>query len=128
MKSPFPMINVVSIFVLLLAFTAAQSMGQGNTATTRTNNPDGSTTVTTTTTYKDGSTTTTTTYDKDGHDAGTTRVDKQTKDGETTTTTTTYDGNGHETGKTIERVDQGGNKTIIIIDPATGDVKSSTTI
>lgn len=101
---------------------------QGNTATTRTNNPDGSTTVTTTTTYSDGSTTTTTTYDKEGHDAGTTRVDKQTKDGETTTTTTTYDGNGHETGKTIERVDKEGNKTIIIIDAATGGVKSSTTV
>ena len=102
--------------------------GQGNTTTTRTNNPDGSTTVTTTTTYKDGSTTTTTNYDKDGHDSGTTRVDKQTKDGETTTTTTTYDGNGHETGKTIERVDKDGNKTIIVIDPATGGVKSSTTV
>ena len=101
---------------------------QGNTTTTRTNNPDGSTTVTTTTTYKDGSTTTTTNYDKEGHDAGTTRVDTQTKDGETTTTTTTYDGNGHETGKTIERVDKDGNKTIIVIDPATGGVKSSTTI
>jgi hypothetical protein len=101
---------------------------QGNTTTTRTNNTDGSTTVTTTTTYKDGSTTTTTTYDKDGHDAGTTRVDTQTKDGETTTTTTTYDGNGHETGRTIERVDQDGNKTIIVIDPATGGVKSSTTV
>jgi len=102
--------------------------GQGNTTTTRTNNPDGSTTVTTTTTYKDGSTTTTTNYDKEGHDAGTTSVDKQTKDGETTTTTTTRDGKGHETGKTIERVDKDGNKTIIIIDPATGGVKSSTTI
>ncbi len=102
--------------------------GQGNTSTTRTNNPDGSTTVTTTTTYKDGSTTTTTNYDKEGHDAGSTTVDKQTKDGETTTTTTTRDGNGHETGKTIERVDKDGNKTIIIIDPATGGVKSSTTV
>jgi len=102
--------------------------GQGNTTTTRTNNPDGSTTVTTTTTYKDGSTTTTTNYDKEGHDAGSTTVDKQTKDGETTTTTTTRDGNGHETGKTIERVDKDGNKTIIIIDPATGGVKSSTTV
>ncbi len=101
---------------------------QGNTTTTRTNNPDGSTTVTTTTTYKDGSTTTTTNYDKEGHDAGTTRIDKQTKDGETTTTTTTYDGNGHEIGKTIERVDKDGNKTIIVIDPATGGVKSSTTV
>src|SRR5258707_52022 len=59
---------------------------------------------------------------------GTTRVDKQTKDGETTTTTTTYDGNGHETGKTIEGVDKDGNKTIIIIDPSTGGVKSSTTV
>src|SRR5258708_2908302 len=102
--------------------------GQGNATTTRTNNPDGSTTVTTTTTYQDGSTTTTTTYDKDGNDAGTTRVDKQTKDGETTTTTTTYAGNGHETGKTIERVDKDGNRTITVIDPATGGVKSSTTI
>src|SRR5258708_5676016 len=102
--------------------------GQRNTTTTRTNNPDGSTTVTTTTTYNDGSTTTTTNYDKEGHDAGTTRVDKQTKDGETTTTTTTYDGNGHEIGKTIETVDKDGNKTIIVIDPATGGVKSSTTV
>src|SRR5260370_29400964 len=100
---------------------------QGNTNTTRTNNPDGSTTVTTTTTYKDGSTTTTTNYDKTGHDAGTTRVDKQTKDGETTTATTTYDGNGHETGKTIERVDKDGNKTTIVINPATGGVESSPT-
>src|SRR5258707_2602636 len=114
MKSPFPMISVVSIFILLLAFTSAQSMGQGNTATTRTNNPDGSTTVTTTTTYKDGSTTAT--YDKDGNDAGTTRTDVQTKDGETTTTTTKYDGSGHETGRTIERVDKDGNKTITTYD------------
>src|SRR5713226_1557851 len=101
---------------------------QSNTTTTRTNNPDGSTTVTTTTTYNDGSVTTTTSYDKEGHDAGTTRVDKQTKDGETTTTTTPYDGNAHEIGKTIDRVDKDGNKTIIIIDPATGGVKSSTTV
>src|SRR5712691_5110567 len=123
-------------FCIILAFVGGHGWaresgtnpGQGNTTTTRTNNPDGSTTVTTTTTYKDGSTTTTTNYDKEGHDAGTTRVDKQTKDGETTTTTTTYDGNGHETGKTIERVDKDGNRTITVIDPATGGAKSSTTI
>src|SRR6266849_1240787 len=111
-----------------LARKSGTNPSQGNTNTTRTNNPDGSTTVTTTTTYKDGSTTTTTNYDKEGHDAGSTTVDKQTKDGDTTTTTTTRDGNGHETGKTIERVDKDGNKTIIIIDPATGGVKSSTTV
>lgn len=86
--------------------------GQGNTATSRTNNPDGSTTITTTTTYKDGSVTTESTYDKDGHDAGTVRTDVQTKDGETTTTITRYDGNGHEIGKTITRVDKDGNSTI----------------
>lgn len=90
----------------------APSPGQSNTATTRTNNPDGGVTVTTTTTYSDGSTTTETIYDKDGHDAGTTRTDVQTKDGETTTTITRYDGNGHEIGRTVTRVDKEGNSTI----------------
>jgi hypothetical protein len=92
--------------------SGSANSGQSNTATTRTNNPDGSTTVTTTTTYKDGSVTTETTYDKDGHDAGTVRTDIQTKDGDTTTTITKYDGNGHEIGKTVTRVDKDGNTTV----------------
>jgi YD repeat-containing protein len=108
--------RLASTLALVLALVAGHAMAQGNTATTRSNNADGSTTVTTTTTYKDGSTTTETTYDKDGHDAGTTRTDVQTKDGETTTTITKYDGAGHETGRTIERVDKDGNKTITTYD------------
>lgn len=116
MKAPLVWKWILPTGLLLLALAVANGLAQGNTATTRTNNPDGSTTVTTTTTYKDGSTTTTTTYDKDGHDAGTTRTDVQTKDGETTTTTTKYDGSGHETGRTIERVDKDGNKTITTYD------------
>jgi len=110
------MIKVVPILVLLMGLAGGHAPAQGNTATTRTNNPDGSTTVTTTTTYKDGSTTTTTTYDKDGHDAGTTRTDVQTKDGEKTTTTTKYDGSGHETSRTVERADKDGNKTTTTYD------------
>jgi hypothetical protein len=102
---------------VLAALAIAQfCWGQGNTATTRTNNPDGSTTVTTTTTYSDGSTTTETTYDKDGYDAGTVRTDVQTKDGETTTTITRYDGNGHEIGKTVTRTDKDGNTTVTSYD------------
>ncbi|MDQ2977393.1 MAG: hypothetical protein M3R69_18525, partial [Acidobacteriota bacterium] len=109
MKLSFRQMTAISLLVAFVLFASLAFVGrhaladksdtdpsQGNTTTTRTNNPDGSTTVTTATTYKDGSTTTTTNYDKEGHDAGSTTVDKQTKDGETTTTTTTRDGNGHE--------------------------------
>jgi hypothetical protein len=116
MKAPFVFARTVALLTLLLGFAGGHASAQSNSATTRTQNPDGSTTVTTTTTYKDGSTTTVTTYDKDGHDAGTTRTDVQTKDGETTTTTIHYDGSGHETGRTVARKDRDGNQTVTSYD------------